>query len=165
MSCFIDASLIETDFIETFEYTSAKLRALKRSKERVISDNILKTVIKTASDPFEPNELLYKIDHYPIMHPYYDIKQFKLCMATFDKLASDIIKLLRLKLKDDISIFIVYKFNNTVLSSSHNINIDEMLNSRFYAIHSDEQKIENILEDYKFIKNTNGVDINICIKW
>ena len=143
-------------------YTSDKLRSIKLSRQQFVADNIFKSVINIASSPYTLNELLYNIDTVRIGYMTY--KLFDIIMFSYNNLAFDIIKLLRLKFKDDISIFIVYKFNS-IDKEFTNMNlrgIDNMINERFYAIPTDIQKITNILENNYRI---DSVDINICIKW
>jgi hypothetical protein len=143
-------------------FSSGKLRALKPSKEQFIANKIFDSVINFASSPYAPNELIYSIDSIPI--GYLSLEQFKLSISSLNNLVFDIIKLLKLKFKDDISIFIMYKFNcidDKTPVDNYIKPIDNLLQNKFNAIHSDDQKIKVILENYRI----NSVDLNICIKW
>lgn len=58
----------------------------------------------------------------------------------------------------------MYKFNcidDKIPVDNHIKPIDNLLQNKFNAIHSDDQKIKVILENYRI----NSVDSNICIKW
>jgi len=142
--------------------SSDKLRAMKPSKEQFIANKIFDSVINYASNPYAPNELIYSIDSMLIGNLV--LEQFKLYISSLNYLAFDIIKLLKLKFKDDISIFILYKFNcidDKTPVDSYIKPIDNVLQNKFNAIHSDDQKIKIILKNYRI----NSVDLNICIKW